>query len=154
MIKKMIKKWITEVMSETPVDYDELSTRVDMSNCEVDYDKLADRVCMHDLSGNLDYCDLADYLSVSDVAYEIDKADVAEHMEIDYEDVQEEIAYDTLAEHVDLHSLSRQIDHQQIVIDYDKIVTKGDDSVKAILNALSNFELAITEMRLTLQTEE
>ena len=129
MIKKMIKKWITEVMSETPVevDYDELATCVDMSDCKVDYDELAAHVCMDNLSGHLDISDLAEYVSVSDVAYEMDK---------------------------DLHSLSRQIDHQQIVIDYDKVMTKGDDSVKAILNALSNFELAITEMRMTLQTEE
>jgi hypothetical protein len=154
MIKKMIKKWIKEVMSETPVDYDELSTRVDVSNCEIEYERLADHVCMYDLSSNLDYGDLAGNISASDVACEIDKGAVAEHVEIDYEDVQEEIAYDTLAEHVDLDSLSQQIDYEQIVIDYDKVMTKGDDSVKAILNALSNFELAITEMRMTLQTEE
>lgn len=147
---------------------------------DIDLREVAENISLDDLSYHLDHSDIADYLDKADVAENIHLSDLAG--EINYLDLAENI--DPSDIEVDLHDLQSHIDMSELseytadYIDYESVVGAMDDTalynqlrdafetdieqlhieldkkIKSLIHCFESIELAVTEMRMTLGSEE
>ena len=173
----MIRKWINRLiddrlnsrLSELPdpvepeidygaFDYGEIADHMSISDIadyiEVDASEVAEHLDISDVASEIDLYELADNFSASDIADEmsIDASDIAEHVdvsdianELDLVDLASELNMDTLAEHVDLDEVTGKLQDEMKTL---------KNTQAAIISALENIELAVTEMRLVIDNKE
>jgi len=147
---------------------------------DIDAGEVAENISLDDLAYHLDNDEIADYLDKAEVAESIRLDDLAGA--IDYRNLADYIDSDDIE--VDLHDLQSHIDMSELGeytadhIDYESVVGAMDDTalynqlrdafetdieqlhielnkkMKSLIHCFESIELAVTEMRMTLGSEE
>ena len=173
----MIRKWINRLiddrlnsrLSELPdpvepeidygaFDYGEIADHMSSSDIadyiEVDASEVAEHLDISDVASEIDLYDLADNFSASDIADEmnIDVSDIAEH--IDVSDIANELDLEELAGELDMADLAKELCLDEVTEELQRDMNTLKDRQGAIISALENIELAVTEMRLVIDNKE
>tara|TARA_R110000787_G_scaffold106610_1_gene214337 strand:- start:178 stop:705 length:528 start_codon:yes stop_codon:yes gene_type:complete len=175
----MIRKWINKLidnrlnsrLGELPdpmepeidygaFDYGEIADHISSSDIaeyiEVEASDIADYIDISDVAGEIDLYELADNISASDIADEMsmDASDIAEH--VDTGEIANELDLEELAGELDMADLAKELCLDEVTEELQRDMNTLKDRQGAIINALNNIELAMTEMRMMLEetTEE
>ena len=155
------------------VDYIDLDDALDDA---LDYDRLASEVSLWQLAQELDLEAVAQEVDKHDLAQNIDKDDIASEIEVDAEEVAEHIDLQDLAGHVAseyalTHELVNNNDFVNNLTDNiceaveervsnamveqcQEATNINTDKIIALIGAMESIELAITEMRLTIEGDD
>lgn len=139
----------------------------------LDYDRVADYVDMRNLAEHIELYDLADYIDKSDLVDCIDTDDIASDIEVDAQDVASHIDLQDLADYVADEPVVLQglIENNDFVdnltericepveervlrhiVEVSQAATNfNTDRINALVEAMEAIELAITNMRLTIE---
>ena len=145
----------------------------DALNDALDYEEVADRVDMRNLADHIEMYDLADYIDKGDIASAFDEDDIASHIEVDPQDVASHIELQALANWVaDEDELINSLVENTDFVDNlsDRIYEPVEEHVRnamveqcqaatnintakvnAIIEAMETIELAVTQMRMTIE---
>ena len=137
------------------ISLDDLSYHLDYSDMAdyLDTAEVAENIYLPDLAGEIDYSDLADYIDLDDI--EIDLSDLQSHI-----DMSELSGY--AADHIDYESVVGAMDDTALynqlrdafVSDIEELHIELDKKIKSLIDCFGSIELAVTEMRMTLGSEE
>jgi len=171
-----------EVDLELVAEHIEASDLVDYIDVDdalddvIDYDRLASEVNSWELAQELDMEAVAQEIDKHDLAQSIDKDDIASNIEVDAEDVAVHIDLEDLAGYVaSEHALTNElVNHDDFVSNLTDNICEAveervsnamveqcqeatninTDKIIALVEAMEAIELAITNMRLTIEGDD
>ena len=169
----MITKWINRLidnrlnsrLSELPdpkepvidygaFDYQEIADHIETSDIAEHID-----VGAYDIAAEMDISYVAGEIDLYDLAEHIDTSDIANEMSIDASDIAEHVDADEIASNIDLADLASELDMtdianelclDQVTEELQRDMATLKDRQLALIEALESIELAVTQMRMTL----
>jgi len=152
------------------VDYIDLDDALDEA---LDYDRIASEVNSWELAQELDLRDIAEEVDKYDLAHHIDTDDIASNIEVDEQAVAEHIDLAGLADYVaSEHALTDELVNDNDFVDnisvniqeaveervsnaivehYQAATNINTDRINALIEAMKTIELAVTQMRMTIE---
>jgi len=172
----MIRKWINKLidnrlnsrLGELPdpmepeidygaFDYGEIADHISSSDIaeyiEVEASDIADYIDISDVAGEIDLYELADNISASDIADEMsmDASDIAEH--VDTGEIANELDLEELAGNLNMADLAKELCLDEVTEELQRDMVTLKDRQLAVIDALESIELAVTQMRITINIE-
>jgi len=165
MITKWINRLIDKRLSELPdpkepvidygaFDYQEIADHIETSDIAehigVEAYDIAAEIDIGYVAKEVDLYDLAEHIDTSDIANEmsIDASDIAEH--VDTDDIASNIDLSDLASELDMTDLASELCLDQVTEELQRDMVTLKDRQLALIEALESIELAVTQMRMTL----
>ena len=165
-INRLIDKRLNSRLSELPdpmepeidygaFDYQEIADHIETSDIaehiSVEAYDIAAEMDISEVAGEIDMYSLVDYIDASDIADEmsIDASDIAEH--VDTDEIASNIDLSDLASELDMTDIANELCLDQVTEELQRDMVTLKDRQLALIEALESIELAVTQMRMTLE---